>query len=141
MKLSNILSIIVLLLIWQACSSSDKVREDQASTVTEERNIGEIKNTGSHELRELSDYLVQISGVSVTGTGAGTQVRIRGTSSFLGGNEPLYVMDGRIMGQSYSSVSFLRGIDIDSVRVLKGTDASAYGSRGANGVVIIATKK
>jgi len=141
MKISGFLSLIVLLLLWQACSSSDKVREDRSSTVTEERNRSEVKNTGAHELRELSDYLVQISGVSVTGIGAGTQVRIRGTSSFIGGNEPLYVMDGRIMGQSYSSVSFLRGLDIDSVRVLKGSDASAYGSRGANGVIEIITKK
>lgn len=141
MKYPTLLSIIVLFLALQACSSSDTVREDRSSSDSEQRDRNEVRNTGNSELRELSDYLVRIAGVSVTGSGPGTQVRIRGTSSIMGGNEPLYVLDGRVMGQSYSSVSFISREDIESVRVLKGSDASAYGSRGANGVIEIITKK
>lgn len=141
MRISTVLSIIVLLLALQACSSSDAIRDGRSAEESEQRNSGEVRNTGQSDLRELSDYLVRISGVSVTGSGNSTQVRVRGTSSFIGGNEPLYVLDGRIMGQSYNSVSFIRVSDIESVRVLKGGDASAYGSRGANGVIEIVTKK
>lgn len=141
MKFPALVSILALLVAFQACSTSDTAREDGTVSETELRDASEIKNTGQSELRELSDYLVRIAGVSVTGSGAATQVRIRGTSSFLGGNEPLFVLDGRVMGQSYSSVSFISRDDIESVRVLKGPDASQYGVRGANGVVEIITKK
>lgn len=141
MKFTTLLSIIILFLALQACSSSDAIRESGSGSDSEQRDRNEIRNTGDSELRELSDYLVRIAGVSVSGTGAATQVRIRGTSSFIGGNEPLYVLDGRIMGQSYNSVSFLGREDIESVRVLKGGDAAGYGSRGANGVIEIVTKK
>jgi len=141
MTFSTFISAAVLFLALQACSSSDTVREDRPSATSEQRDRNEIRNTGDSELRELSDYLVRIAGVSVTGSGPGTQVRIRGTSSIMGGNEPLYVLDGRVMGQSYSSVSFISREDIESVRVLKGSDASVYGSRGSNGVIEIITKK
>jgi TonB-dependent SusC/RagA subfamily outer membrane receptor len=130
----------ILLISIQACSSSDTIREDGTDTRSEQRNLNEVINTGEHEFRELSDYLVRISGVTVTGSGAATQVRIRGTSSFLGGNEPLFVLDGRVMGQSYNSVSFVDRGEIYSVRVLKGGEASSYGVRGANGVVEITTR-
>jgi len=141
MRLTTVISAAVLLLVLQACASSNTNRNDRPSTTSEQRDRNEIRNTGDSELRELSDYLVRIAGVSVTGSGPGTQVRIRGTSSLIGGNEPLYVLDGRVMGQSYSSVSFISREDIESVRVLKGSDASTYGSRGANGVIEIITKK
>lgn len=105
----------------------------------------------------------KISGLQVTPTsgqpGAGVSLRIRGGSSVQGGNEPLYVIDGfpiyneNISSGVFSSNNFtihesvdpLSAInpgDIESVTVLKDASATAiYGSRGANGVVIITTKK
>lgn len=136
-KLTIVFSAILLIISIQACSSTDSAREEGTETRSKQKNLNEIINTGELEFRELSDYLVRISGVTVTGSGAATQVRIRGTSSFQGGNEPLYVLDGRIMGQSYNSVSFVDRGEIYSVRVLKGAEASSYGVRGANGVVEI----
>ncbi|WP_197705830.1 TonB-dependent receptor [Filimonas lacunae] len=70
--------------------------------------------------------------------GAAISVRIRGTNSILGGNEPLYVIDGF----PYSgNPTFLQNADIASVEILKDASSTAiYGSRGANGVVIITTK-
>lgn len=138
-RLAVVSSVILLILTIQACSSTDSFREDGTDTQSEQKNLNEIINTGELEFRELSDYLVRISGVTVTGSGAATQVRIRGTSSFMGGNEPLYVLDGRVMGQSYNSVSFVDRGEIYSVRVLKGSEASSYGVRGANGVIEITT--
>lgn len=70
--------------------------------------------------------------------GAPLSVRIRGTNSVQGDNEPLYVVDGF----PYSgNPTLLNNADIESIEVLKDASATAiYGSRGANGVVLITTK-
>ncbi|HMH31702.1 MAG TPA: TonB-dependent receptor [Puia sp.] len=69
--------------------------------------------------------------------GSPLSVRIRGFNSITGSNEPLYVIDGYI-GGSIESVS---PSDIESLEILKDASATAiYGSRGANGVVLITTK-
>ena len=85
----------------------------------------------------------RVSGVQVTQTnsepGGGLSIRIRGTNSINSGNEPLFVIDG------FPGVGDLNSInpsDIESIEVLKDASATAiYGSRGANGVVIVTTKK
>ncbi|MET0299758.1 MAG: SusC/RagA family TonB-linked outer membrane protein, partial [Flavitalea sp.] len=70
--------------------------------------------------------------------GGPVSVRIRGVNSILGGNEPLYVVDGF----PYSSnPTFLQNADIESIEILKDASSIAmYGSRGANGVVMITTR-
>jgi TonB-linked SusC/RagA family outer membrane protein len=81
-----------------------------------------------------------VPGVSVNTTGqpgSMGDIKIRGTS-FFGGNNPLYVIDGILAGDS----PILNANDIESVQVLKDASASAiYGNRAANGVIIITTKK
>ncbi len=73
--------------------------------------------------------------------GAGTTVRIRGASSINGGNSPLLVVDGFPLG-SAGNLKQINPSDIESVEVLKDASSSAiYGSRGANGVILITTKK
>ncbi|QEH41487.1 TonB-dependent receptor [Chitinophaga sp. XS-30] len=70
--------------------------------------------------------------------GGSISVRIRGTNSILGGNEPLYVIDGFPYN---GNPTFLQNSDIESIDILKDASSIAiYGSRGANGVVIITTK-
>ncbi|MFN3851209.1 MAG: SusC/RagA family TonB-linked outer membrane protein [Spirosomataceae bacterium] len=90
--------------------------------------------------------------------GGGINVRIRGTSSVYGGNNPLFVVDGvPLSGDNVSGdgqavgvgrqpaknpLNFLNPDDIASIDILKDASATAiYGSRGANGVVLITTKK
>jgi TonB-dependent starch-binding outer membrane protein SusC len=69
--------------------------------------------------------------------GAGMQIRIRGTNSIQGSNEPLWIIDG-FPGQE----TFVNPADIESIEILKDASATAiYGSRGANGVVIVTTKQ
>ena len=86
---------------------------------------------------------VGASGVRVSqnsGTpGSRIQVRIRGGNSLIGDNQPLYVVDGfPVTG----GIDFLNPSDIESVDILKDASATAiYGSRGANGVVIITSKR
>lgn len=81
------------------------------------------------------------AGVTVTQTsgapGAGMKIRIRGANSISGSNAPLYVVDGLVVGD----INSINVNDIASMEVLKDASATAiYGSRGANGVVLITTK-
>ena len=111
------------------------------------------------------DQLLQgrAAGVQVTqnagAPGSGISVKIRGTNSLRGNNEPLYVVDGVIISSAGEDVIAAGGVgnsgqetqnglnginprDIESMQVLKDASATAiYGSRGANGVVLITTKK
>ena len=103
--------------------------------------------------------ILQNSGVP----GSNFQVRVRGTNSLNNGNNPLYVIDGVPFiseslsdpntsgnlytkntqdGQGISPLNSINPSDIESIQILKDADATAiYGSRGANGVVLITTKK
>ena len=81
------------------------------------------------------------AGVAVTQTsgapGAGYKIRIRGANSITGNNNPLYVVDGLVIG----NINNINASDISSMEVLKDASATAiYGNRGANGVVLITTK-
>ena len=100
-----------------------------------------------------------VTGVDITQNGqpgAGSTIRIRGGNSVNASNNPLYVIDGFIYQVDASSqktgignlestldpLSFINPSDIDRIEVLKDVSATAiYGSRGANGVIIISTKK
>lgn len=82
------------------------------------------------------------AGVQVTQTngapGGDARIRIRGANSVLGNNDPLYVVDGYV-GANFN---FVNPSDIETIQVLKdAASTSIYGSRGANGVVIITTKR
>lgn len=93
----------------------------------------------------------KVAGVNVTSTsgqpGSGQQITIRGQGSIRQGSGPLFVVDGFPIGidgtsASTSALNFLNPEDIESMDVLKDASATAiYGSRGANGVILITTKK
>ena len=84
------------------------------------------------------------AGVQITQTsgapGAGTSIRVRGGNSITGSNEPLWVIDGIIVGQDFD-LNNINSNDIKSIEILKDASSVAiYGSRGANGVVLVTTK-
>lgn len=84
----------------------------------------------------------QVPGVQITGAsgqpGAISTIRIRGVGSVSASSDPLYVVDGIPFDGNLNSIS---PSDIESISVLKDATASAlYGSRGANGIIIITTK-
>jgi TonB-dependent starch-binding outer membrane protein SusC len=83
----------------------------------------------------------QVAGVSVTSSGdpgSNAEVHIRGIGSFSNNGAPLYVIDGTIL----EDANQLNPNDIESIQILKDASSAAiYGVRGANGVVIISTKK
>jgi TonB-dependent SusC/RagA subfamily outer membrane receptor len=82
------------------------------------------------------------SGVHVYAVPGGIAVRIRGVTSPVGNNEPLYVVDGiPIQAGPGGSLFGINPHDIASIDVLKGTAAAIYGVRGANGVIVVKTKR
>ena len=95
----------------------------------------------------------KIAGVQVNTAsgrpGGRTKVRIRGISSINTGNDPLYVVDGIQLpqgearqGQGNTAIDYINPADIISIEVLKDASSTAiYGARGANGVVLVTTKK
>jgi len=94
----------------------------------------------------LSGRVAGVTIVTDGGPGAGSQIRIRGGSSLNASNNPLIVVDGLPMsgtaGGSRGALASINPNDIESFSVLKDASATAiYGSRGANGVIIITTKK
>jgi TonB-dependent SusC/RagA subfamily outer membrane receptor len=86
----------------------------------------------------------RVAGVVVSRTqDGGIAVRVRGASSFHGNNDPLYVLDGiPIEPGPDGALTGVNPHDIESIRVLKSAaDVALYGARGANGVIVIKTKK
>ncbi|MGO4770446.1 SusC/RagA family TonB-linked outer membrane protein [Flavobacterium sp. W22_SRS_FK3] len=115
-----------------------------SSVKSEDFNKGVVANTGQ---------LIQgkVAGVNVTAAsgepGASQDIIIRGVGSLRSGTTPLYVVDGFALdntnnGVASNPLNFINPQDIESIDVLKDASASAiYGSRAANGVIVITTKK
>jgi TonB-linked SusC/RagA family outer membrane protein len=135
----------------------------------QKRSIGysvtEVKGNTLTEAREnsfINGLEGKVAGVNVIGVGAGpnsaSNVIIRGITSMTGNNQPLYVLDGiPLVNNNYATTDVNTGYggkdggdgigdinpdDIETISVLKGAAATAlYGYRGANGVILITTKK
>jgi len=112
-------------------------RENNALTVSE------VKITEAEEqiFKDIFEYLrSKVPGVEVGNTsGAGDRphIQIRGSRSITGNEgEPLFIVDG----VEYPQIENIRPEEVYSVQVLKDSGASSYGSRGANGVIVITTK-
>ena len=112
--------------------------------------------TGAHTGDAMSSLSGKVAGLQVQNTssdpGAANSVIIRGFSSINGSNQPLYVVDGvplqstTLTGQGHAQaaggIASISPNDIESMTVLKGAAATAlYGSRAANGVIIVTTKQ
>lgn len=134
-------------------------------TIKKSDLTGSVASVTSEQLREIPVTSVdqglqaRVAGVMVSRTtgepGSGTIVRIRGGNSIVGGNEPLYVIDGiPISGNMditpdigtgelpLNPMATLNPADIESIEILKDASATAiYGARGANGVVLITTRR
>lgn len=125
---------------------------------------GSVTTVKNDELLKTSTSLDNVLGGAVAGLdatsssgqpGSSINIRIRGGNSINGGNEPLYVIDGVLIynansatdtgqdvsGANVNPLASINPSDIESIEVLKDVSASAiYGSRGANGVIIVTTK-
>jgi TonB-linked SusC/RagA family outer membrane protein len=132
---------------------------------TKERRklIGSVAKVNAAEIKQIPVASVdaqlqgKAAGVLVNSQsgipGQSVVVRVRGATSLNAGNDPLYVVDGVFVnntllttidlgGKSNSPIADLNPADIESIEILKDASATAiYGSRGANGVVLITTKR
>lgn len=141
MKVLALISTISLVLLIFGCSTSQPGTADFQANSENENPEGAVTDNKNY-YRSLADYLRQVPGVNISGSGNNQMVTIRGVSSFNSGIEPLFVIDGIAIGSSYSEANNMINVrDIDYVRVLKGADAGIYGVRGGNGAILIVTKK
>lgn len=122
-----------------------------SASLVSSKNIENRPSTSFQKSLQGAAPGVQVTSVSGQ-PGAATQVRVRGEGSITGGSAPLYVIDGvavtptgldlTSVAQTADVLSSLNPNDIESVTILKDANAAAiYGSRAANGVVLITTKQ
>ena len=141
-----------LLLIALFCSSlahaQKQVPAERKDSIDNGNNI--IKIVGNHSNKGAANNALdalsgQAAGVNVTSNGLDrmamlNSVRVRGTTSIIGGNDPLVLIDG--VTSDVLTLSTIYPADIESFRILKNAAETAmYGSRGASGVIEVKTKK
>jgi TonB-dependent SusC/RagA subfamily outer membrane receptor len=100
--------------------------------------------TGGGDGKTMDQLFVgKFPGVDVQpGPNGGLSIRIRGQATFYGSNEPLYVVDGVPIEAERGGIVFLSPNDISKIEVLKNAaDIGVYGLRGANGVILITTRR
>ncbi len=131
-------------------------KEKKAITYSAQEVKGSTLTT-ARETNVLNSLKGKVAGVHINSSSAGptgsSYVTIRGSSSLAGNNQPLFVIDGvpinndfsaaAVVGRDYGDgIKDINPDDIESISVLKGPNGSSlYGARGANGVIIITTKK
>ena len=132
------LPVCVLVVLAASCASNPAPRAPPDAPAVTARDV---ENRGDPIEKVLQE---KVPGLLVTRTADGSiALQIRGPSSFMGSSEPLYVVDdvpvrpgpgGALMG--------VNPHDIESIRVLKDpAETGVYGVRGANGVIIVTTKR
>ncbi|TDT47394.1 TonB-linked SusC/RagA family outer membrane protein [Maribacter spongiicola] len=137
-------------IILKAGNKLDEVVVIGYGTTKKSDLTGSVSSVSSDDITQVPssrvDQVLQgrAAGVQVTQTsgapGAGTAIRVRGGNSITGSNEPLWVIDGIVVGTNFN-LNNINASDIKSIEILKDASSIAiYGSRGANGVVLVTTK-
>ncbi|GHV22850.1 SusC/RagA family TonB-linked outer membrane protein [Clostridia bacterium] len=139
--------------------SALNIKRDARSLTVAQQRVDAETMAEVRDQNIVSSLAGKVAGVMVTPPPSATgsaRIVIRGNSSFTGNNQPLFVVDGMAIDNSDGSAgagrdggldmgngaSDINADDIESIDVLKGPNAAAlYGSRAANGVIIITTKK
>jgi TonB-dependent SusC/RagA subfamily outer membrane receptor len=111
---------------------TDKSKNEKGASNPPSLNLENDKNTATY--RTIFDLIRgKLAGVVVT---QDNKISIRGVTSFYYSSEPLFVVDGVVV----NSIDEISPINVKSISVLKGADASIYGSRGSSGVIVIKMK-
>lgn len=140
MKKAIFLLISLFLVSIIGCSTSESTVETDDLGVSRTSAENSVQNQPD-SFRNIVDFLHRVPGINITGPSSNPTITIRGISSLISGIEPLYVVDGLAVGTNYSMVNGMINVrDIDNIKVLKGSETSIYGARGANGVILITTK-
>ena len=111
---------------------------DNTGSVASVKGSDVAKEASQNALSSLQGKVAGVNIINSGSPGASPQVTIRGLGTIGGSSSPLYVVDG----VWYDDISFLNTADIDNISVLKDASSTAiYGIRGANGVMVITTKR
>ncbi len=137
-RIAALLALLFTISVLTNCTSTNKL--SSGGNVGNSASIEEAKNYD--ESKDLTEHLSEISGIRVQGSGAEARVRIRGGQNSMSlSSEPLYVVNNTPINGGYGVLYGLVDVgSIVSIKVLKGADASMYGSRGSNGVIEIVTR-
>jgi TonB-dependent SusC/RagA subfamily outer membrane receptor len=142
LNVRNTLIIALSAAVLAGCGSSQGANETAPAPQSGDVTSEDIQRAPAQSIEE--HLRGKVAGVTVTRTAeGGIAVRIRGATSIYGSSDPLYVLDGvPITPGPGGSLTGIDPYDIESIKVLKDpVDTAMYGSRGANGVIIIKTKK
>ena len=133
-------TLLLVAVVLVACSRNAKLSNDTA-TPNESKSS---KDWQGQQVAQAEELLAgRFPGVQVLRVQGGIAVRIRGESTITGDKEPLYVVDGMtIEAGPGGALTGINPSDIESIQVLKDIGSTAqYGVRGANGVIVITTKR
>ncbi|HEY4788751.1 MAG TPA: SusC/RagA family TonB-linked outer membrane protein [Bacteroidales bacterium] len=136
------------------------IKRDKKALSYASQQLSEDEISQGHNMNFANSLSGRVAGIDLrqsdAGAGGSTKIVLRGTKSFYGSSQPLFVIDGVPMANYQTSdatgmwgghdsgdgISNINPDDIESITVLKGSNAAAlYGSQGSNGVIIINTKK
>jgi len=132
----------LLLFLGWACSGTDEAKTYQGNTLVNKDGVSSIENVDNTQT--WSTYLRRLPGVIVRGQGQNLVIRIRSTNnSFLMDSSPLFVVDNMAVGNDFQSLAGSINLgDVESITVLKNAnETSMWGLRGANGVIVVRSKK
>ena len=112
-------------------------------TMTSSVSSATHEEMGARGQSRVEEMMIgRFPGVDVFLAGGSYQIRIRGNRSLIGGNDPLLVVDGVPFSDGTSALSMISPANVERIDVLKDASATAaYGSRGANGVIMITLRK
>lgn len=153
----RLLSGMLVLALLPACATTRSVEQAPPATDSVDVGYGELTKdqaTGSvstlsedeertRRSRTWVELFSRLPGVRVIERPGGEfTVRIRGSTSFLANEEPLFIIDGMTVQVPGAALRSINPNTVESITVLKDAgDTAVYGSRGANGVILIKTKK
>jgi TonB-dependent SusC/RagA subfamily outer membrane receptor len=120
-----------------ADSARSAVAERSRSSATQAVDFDEVERSRFTRVELMIQ--AHFSGVQVTPRGNGFAIQIRGTGSFGSSNDPLVVIDGA--SRTTADLGAVNPRDVERIEVVKDAAASFYGVRGANGVIVIKTRR
>jgi TonB-dependent SusC/RagA subfamily outer membrane receptor len=113
--------------------TGEENKTDSRRNIPEKSGVINIRNSAVPVYQDIYDMIRgRVAGVEVSGK----SIKIRGTNSLNVSTEPLFVVDGVIVKE----IDDIAPETVKSIEVLKGPDASVYGARGSNGVIVITRK-
>jgi TonB-dependent SusC/RagA subfamily outer membrane receptor len=134
------LSLLVVVTLSAGCASGGRSSQ-KPQTAPPAVTADDIDHNSGHTIEEVLQ--AKVPGLLITRTPNGVVLQIRGPATFMGGSEPLYVIDGVPTPPGPGGeLTGLNPHDIESIKVLKNpADIAIYGVRGANGVILVTTKR